>query len=277
MTVSRSRCDPCGITCLISIYLIVIYTDYAFIQWIVLPLDVSLWAIVISIGLFQLILLLLVWSHLKASISDPGVVPQPQHKDNGQDLSSNHLFAKKDDNSGHNWSVCSRCQMYRPPRAHHCRICERCVRKMDHHCPWINNCVGELNQKYFILFLVYTGTACIYILLSIIWSFLKSKLDSQQRMIHTSVLLIEALLFGLFVVAVLTDQIQAICANETAIDRYVKSKSQDHKSSSLTTKTTKLKAKKLMTEVCGTGPMVWWLIPCDPNHKYHANNSHFIV
>ncbi|XP_023249799.1 probable protein S-acyltransferase 16, partial [Seriola lalandi dorsalis] len=33
---------------------------------------------------------------------------------------------------------------------------------MDHHCPWINNCVGELNQKYFIQFLFYTGMACLY-------------------------------------------------------------------------------------------------------------------
>lgn len=30
---------------------------------------------------------------------------------------------------------CKRCNISKPPRAHHCSICKRCVLKMDHHCP----------------------------------------------------------------------------------------------------------------------------------------------
>lgn len=31
---------------------------------------------------------------------------------------------------------CSRCLVFKPDRAHHCSEVDRCVRKMDHFCPW---------------------------------------------------------------------------------------------------------------------------------------------
>ena len=57
------------------------------------------------------------------------------------------------------WTYCKHCHHYRPPGAHHCHICRHCILRMDHHCPWINNCVGQYNQKYFLQF---TSYACKY-------------------------------------------------------------------------------------------------------------------
>lgn len=43
---------------------------------------------------------------------------------------------------------CAKCQLVRPARAWHCRICGMCVRRMDHHCVC---CVGESNHQAFVL------------------------------------------------------------------------------------------------------------------------------
>ncbi|CAK7210935.1 palmitoyltransferase for Vac8p [Sporothrix bragantina] len=51
---------------------------------------------------------------------------------------------------------CKKCQARKPDRAHHCSTCRRCVLKMDHHCPWLANCIGLRNGKMFLLFLIYT-------------------------------------------------------------------------------------------------------------------------
>lgn len=128
----------------------------------------SLWGAFHAV-VFNTVIFLLLMAHVRAVFSDPGVVPLPQNRVDFSDIHSAeagrnllHLFKSAIISiflgcEHIEWTVCTRCEMYRPPRAHHCRICKRCIRRMDHHCPWINNCVGEQNQKYFIQFLVYVG------------------------------------------------------------------------------------------------------------------------
>jgi len=54
-------------------------------------------------------------------------------------------------------TMCQKCNKLRPPRAHHCKACDACVMLMDHHCPWINNCVGFFNRRHFLLFVFWVG------------------------------------------------------------------------------------------------------------------------
>ncbi|KAM8924403.1 palmitoyltransferase ZDHHC16 isoform 1-T1 [Pelodytes ibericus] len=59
-------------------------------------------------------------------------------------------------------SVCRKCISPKPARTHHCSICSRCILKMDHHCPWLNNCVGQYNHRYFFSFCLFMTLGCIY-------------------------------------------------------------------------------------------------------------------
>lgn len=77
------------------------------------------------------------------------------------------LFYHKDvfvvDHGGRPW-WCSTCGNWKPDRAHHCSRSGRCVKKMDHFCPWVGGPIGENNFKFFIQFTSYGAIYCTYVL-----------------------------------------------------------------------------------------------------------------
>jgi hypothetical protein len=85
-----------------------------------------------------------------AMLEDPGYVPKLSSR-NQQRAVIEQLFSlwKFDEDN-----FCVQCMVRKPLRSKHCRRCGRCVAKHDHHCPWINSCVGNNNLRHFFLYIV---------------------------------------------------------------------------------------------------------------------------
>lgn len=114
-------------------------------------------------------------SYLKCVFTDPGFVKTEKIVHNEIETESDRRRKRQRRHSwgiGNEYGYCEKCNVPKPPRAHHCSICERCVLRYDHHCPWVNNCVGFGNYKYFFLFVNYTAIGCLVVCLLIILRFI---------------------------------------------------------------------------------------------------------
>ncbi|CAG9828332.1 unnamed protein product [Diabrotica balteata] len=118
--------------------------------------------------------------------------------------------------------VCEKCRIVKPDRAHHCSVCGVCVLKMDHHCPWINNCVSFTNYKYFILFLGYALLYCIYVSLTSLTyfiSFWKGDLPGMGRF-HILFLFFVAVMFAISLLSLFGYHCYLVIENRTTLEAF---------------------------------------------------------
>ena len=77
---------------------------------------------------------------------DPGYLKTVQKYDEDAFL---RLLIRNDPST-----LCPDCKVVRTMRSRHCYVCDQCVDVFDHHCPWIDNCVGGNNFRPFYAFIL---------------------------------------------------------------------------------------------------------------------------
>ncbi|XP_036395147.1 palmitoyltransferase ZDHHC3-A isoform X1 [Megalops cyprinoides] len=211
--------DGCGIVCGVITWLLVFYAEFVVVFVMLLP-SKSLAYSLVNGTLFNGLAFLALASHFRAMCTDPGAVP----KGNATKEFIESLQLKP----GQVVYKCPKCCSIKPDRAHHCSVCKRCIRKMDHHCPWVNNCVGENNQKYFVLFTMYIALISLHALVMVAFHFLYcfeedwtkcSTFSPPATVILLILLCFEGLLFLIFTSVMFGTQVHSICTDETGIER----------------------------------------------------------
>ncbi|KAJ4720744.1 S-acyltransferase [Melia azedarach] len=127
--------------------------------------------------IFTSLVCLFLFSFSIAVLTDPGHVPSSFIPDVEDTVSSDQELQK----TSSQVSQCDKCSAYKPPRTHHCKVCRRCVLRMDHHCLWINNCVGHWNYKAFFLLVLFGTTGSIYSTVMLISSGFHKDWDFGER------------------------------------------------------------------------------------------------
>lgn len=145
-----------------------------------------------------IVLMVFVYCSMAATaFSDPGILPRnPLNRTEKAEVPSEAPQIRLPGQKKSRLKFCTTCNIFRPPRASHCSVCNCCIQHFDHHCPWTGNCVGLRNYRYYLWFIFSLTVCCAYTCAFSLWHAYHKGTDNLPFLIADAVLAFYAFIAG---------------------------------------------------------------------------------
>ena len=164
------------------------------------------------------------------------------------------------------YCYCDICCLFKTDSVHHCRKCNECFVGLDHHCTWLNKCIGKNNRKSFILFIFSSILVIVYILITMTNQAWRSLRKAEMSILSNTIIIFYSLNFMILVYLLyfFTVHIKLALLDVTTIE--------------LLGSTQKIKQASLnnFIKVFGKNKLTW-LLPIKPDLEQDQCEKHNVI
>lgn len=135
---------------------------------------------------------------------NPGILPRIKFDSNNPHRKTSYFFTQ---GLLKNYRSCETCNIIKPLRSNHCHDCDNCVEGFDHHCPWVGQCIGRRNYRFFISFVILGNINSLLCISICVFKYVRTSKFStnlSESLVSQNVIAIFLMIFNILILIFMT-------------------------------------------------------------------------